>query len=310
MRRCASSASTRRRRRGTVTSSRPARPRLTHQCLDCARRQRRRSILRWSIVVGDRSGPAGQPSCAARAQRTAGGSRTGSPVEIEQCERPDSDSLLSLVAVVPTGTRQRPQSAGGCGPTCHGGDASAGPGGIDVNAGVDGGPSGGGPGQSFVRGPGHDPCTYRSLSAHGLLAWHMSYSYQGNDDPPEPPPDQYYGDDPDARWALAHCPANAGRDVLVWWPVGGRPPASLIDALRQRARDAVPFPVLGQQRRPERRAGRPVHHAAADVALGRPVDVGSGAGRGLDPGDRHRHRRGDTTAPDLGSRYRRRPRRL
>ena len=122
--------------------------------------------------------------------------------------------------------------------------------GLEVDAGVDGGPSGGGPGQSFVRGPGHDPCTYRSLSAHGLLAWHMSYSYQGNDDPPEPPPDQYYGDDPDARWALAHCPANAGRDVLVWWPIGGRPPASLIDALRQRARDAVPFPVLGQQAAP------------------------------------------------------------
>ncbi len=130
------------------------------------------------------------------------------------------------------------------------GDASAGPGGLEVDAGVDGGPSGGGPEQSFVRGPGHDPCTYRSLSAHGLLAWHISYSYQGNDDPPEPAPDQYYGNDPDVRWALAHCPANAGRDVLVWWPVGGRPPASLIDALRQRARDAVPFPVLAQRAAP------------------------------------------------------------
>ncbi len=115
---------------------------------------------------------------------------------------------------------------------------------------MDNGPAGGGPGQSYVRGPGHDPCTYRSLSAHGLLAWHVSYSYQGNGDPPEPPPDQYYGDDPDTQWAIAHCPANAGRDVLVWWPVGGRPPASLIDALRQRARDAVPFPVLGQHGAP------------------------------------------------------------
>ena len=88
------------------------------------------------------------------------------------------------------------------------------------------------------------------MSAHGLLAWHMAYSHQGNDDPPVPAPDRYYGDDPDVRWALAHCPANAGRDVLVWWPVGGRPPASLIDALRQRARDAVPFPVLAQQGAP------------------------------------------------------------
>ena len=78
----------------------------------------------------------------------------------------------------------------------------------------------------------------------------MAYSHQGNDDPPVPAPDRYYGDDPDVRWALAHCPANAGRDVLVWWPVGGRPPASLIDALRQRARDAVPFPVLAQQGAP------------------------------------------------------------
>ena len=116
--------------------------------------------------------------------------------------------------------------------------------------GLDAGPSGGGPGASVVRGPDHDPCTYRSLSAHDLLAWHVSYSYQGNDDPPVPPPDAYYGSDPAVRWALAHCPANVGRDVLVWWPVGGRPPASLIDALRQRARDAVPFPVLAQQGAP------------------------------------------------------------
>ena len=119
-----------------------------------------------------------------------------------------------------------------------------------MEAGHDRGPAGGGPDQAVVRGPDHDPCAYRSLSAHGLLAWHMAYSYQGNDDPPVPAPDRYYGDDPDVRWALAHCPANAGRDVLVWWPVGGRPPASLIDALRQRARDAVPFPVLAQQGAP------------------------------------------------------------
>lgn len=137
-----------------------------------------------------------------------------------------------------------------CHVSCHGGDASAGPGGITVDAGADRGPGGGGPHQQVVKGPTHDPCSYRSLSAHGLLAWHMAYSYQGDDEPPPPPPDRYYGDDPDTRWALAHCPANRGRDVLAWWPVGGRPPASLIDALRQRARDAVPFPVLAQQGAP------------------------------------------------------------
>ena len=161
--------------------------------------------------------------------------------------------LLAAVVLMPLiawSSNAEAQSGGTCNTLCSGGDAAAGPGGLEVDAGVDGGPSGGGPEQSFVRGPGHDPCTYRSLSAHGLLAWHISYSYQGNDDPPEPAPDQYYGDDPDARWALAHCPANAGRDVLVWWPVGGRPPASLIDALRQRARDAVPFPVLAQRAAP------------------------------------------------------------
>ena len=133
---------------------------------------------------------------------------------------------------------------------CHGGDAGSNAGGIFVNAGADRGPSAGGPDQTVVKGPDRDPCTYRSLSAHGLLAWHVSYAYQGNGDPPEPPADAYYGDDPDVRWALAHCPANVGRDVLVWWPVGGRPPASLIDALRQRARDAVPFPVLAQEGAP------------------------------------------------------------
>jgi hypothetical protein len=104
--------------------------------------------------------------------------------------------------------------------------------------------------QGVVRGPDHDPCTYRSLSAHDLLAWHMSYAYQGNDAPPEPPADSFYGDDPDVRWALAHCPAGIGRDVLVWWPVGTPPPAALLDALRQRARDAVPFPVLVQHGAP------------------------------------------------------------
>jgi hypothetical protein len=137
-----------------------------------------------------------------------------------------------------------------CPRTCVSGDASSGSNGITADAGADRGPSGGGPERSFIRGPGHDPCTYRSLSAHDLLAWRISYSWQGNDDPPEPPADAYYGDDPDVRWALAHCPANVGRDVLVWWPVGGRPPASLIDALRERARDAVSFPVLAQQAAP------------------------------------------------------------
>ena len=126
------------------------------------------------------------------------------------------------------------------------GDATSGSDGITADAGADRGPSGGGPDRSIIRGPDHDPCTYRSLSAHDLLAWRISYAWQGNGDPPEPPADAFYGDDPDVRWALAHCPANIGRDVLVWWPVGGRPPASLIDALRQRARDAVPFPVMAQ----------------------------------------------------------------
>ena len=80
---------------------------------------------------------------------------------------------------------------------------------------------------------------------------------------------------PTVRWALAHCPANVGRDVLVWWPVGGRPPASLIDALRQRARDAVPVPGPGPAGRADRRAGRAVHHPAADVAVGRPGRPGT-----------------------------------
>jgi hypothetical protein len=83
-----------------------------------------------------------------------------------------------------------------------------------------------------------------------MLAWQISYSWQGNGDPPEPPPDEYYGDDPDARWAVAHCPSGIGREVLVWWVIGNRPPASLIDALRERARDRVPFPVLAQEAAP------------------------------------------------------------
>jgi hypothetical protein len=137
-----------------------------------------------------------------------------------------------------------------CHPLCTEGDAGAGPNGIRVDAGADGGPGGGGPGQSVIHGPDHDPCTYRSLSAHGFLAWRISYAWQGNGDPPEPPPDQYYGDDPDTRWAVAHCPANSDRDVLAWWAIGQRPPARLIDALRLRARDAVPFPVMAQQGAP------------------------------------------------------------
>ena len=76
--------------------------------------------------------------------------------------------------------------------------------------GADGGPSGGGPGPSHVEGRG-TTCTYRSLSAHGLLAWHMSYSFQGNGDPPEPPEDQYYGDDPRhaGRWPIVR-PTRVG----------------------------------------------------------------------------------------------------
>jgi hypothetical protein len=159
-------------------------------------------------------------------------------------------ALLVLTAVVLDSSEATAEQPPDCNIICHGGDASSGPGGISVDAGADGGPSGGGPGLSVIRGPAHDPCTYRSLSAHDLLAWHISYAFQGNGDPPEPPADVFYGDDPDLQWALAHCPANAGREVLVWWPVGGRPPASLIDALRQRARDAVPFPVLAQHGAP------------------------------------------------------------
>jgi hypothetical protein len=157
---------------------------------------------------------------------------------------------IAVVLLTLAAAPHRASAAPDCDTECHGGDASSGPGGLQVDAGADAGPGGGGPGESVVRGPDHDPCTYRSLSAHDLLAWHMSYSYQGNDDPPVPPADAYYGSDPSVRWALAHCPANVGRDVLVWWPVGGRPPASLIGALRQRARDAVPFPVLSQQGAP------------------------------------------------------------
>ena len=162
-------------------------------------------------------------------------------------------ALGLVISAQPATAAQAP----GCGISCHSGDASGGPNGLQVNAGADNGPSGGGPSLSTIKGPGHDPCTYRSMSAHDLLAWHVSYAYQGNGDPPEPPADRYYGDDPDVRWALAHCPANAGRDVLVWWPVGGRAPASLIDALRQRARDAVTFPVLAQQGAPTGEADVP-----------------------------------------------------
>jgi hypothetical protein len=153
--------------------------------------------------------------------------------------------LVALGAFVPA----RSAAADQCGARCQG-DASSGPDGLQVDAGADAGPGGGGPGASVVHGPSHDPCMYRSLSAHDLLAWRISYAYQGNGNPPEPPPGAHYGDDPSVRWALAHCPANVGRDVLVWWPVGGRPPASLIDALRQRARDAVPFPVFAQHGAP------------------------------------------------------------
>ena len=165
-----------------------------------------------------------------------------------------------------------------------------------------GGRAGGGPDQAVVRGPDHDPCAYRSLSAHGLLAWHMAYSHQGNDDPPVPAPDRYYGDDPDVRWALAHCPANAGRDVLVWWPVGGRPPASLIDALRQRARDAVPFPVLAQQGAPTGEPVGTVHHPAPLVAVGRSSRMAGGPGPGLDPRHRDSHRDRHTPTPHAGIR--------
>jgi hypothetical protein len=147
--------------------------------------------------------------------------------------------------------RASADSSAPCGArTCVGGDASSSADGLTADAGADRGPSAGGPDRSIIRGPDHDPCIYRSLSAHDLLAWHVAYAWQGNDDPPEPGPDEYYGDDPDTRWALAHCPANVRRDVLVWWPIGGRPPASLIDALRERARDSVPFPVLAQRSAP------------------------------------------------------------
>jgi hypothetical protein len=161
--------------------------------------------------------------------------------------------LLTLAAVligaVPS-MAQPPVADAACTRTCNRGDASSGPDGIKADAGADRGPSGGGPDLSVIHGPDHDPCTYRSLSAHDLLAWRISYSWQGNGDAPEPPADAYYGDDPEVRWAIAHCPANSDRDVLVWWPIGARPPASLIDALRERARDAVPFPVLAQRAAP------------------------------------------------------------
>jgi hypothetical protein len=144
-----------------------------------------------------------------------------------------------------------------CAPACGDGGASSGPGGVVADAGADRGPGGGGPAQSSIRGPHHDPCTYQSLSAHDLLAWHMAYADQGNDSPPEPPPDAFYGTDPDARWAIAHCPPDAGREVLTWWAIGTRPPASLIDALRLQARDAVPFPVLAQAAAPSGDRGAP-----------------------------------------------------
>ncbi len=137
-----------------------------------------------------------------------------------------------------------------CPATCGSGDASSSGDGLTTDAGADRGPGQGGPDRTVVRGPDHDPCIYQSLSAHELLAWRISYAWQGDSDPPEPPPDAYYGDDPDVRWALAHCPPDVGRDVLVWWPVGGQPPAALLDALRERARDSVPFPVVAQRGAP------------------------------------------------------------
>ena len=175
---------------------------------------------------------------------------------------------IAVVLLTLAAAPHRASAAQACDTDAMAAMRSSGPGGLQVDAGADAGPGGGGPGESVVRGPDHDPCTYRSLSAHDLLAWHMSYSYQGNDDPPVPPADAYYGSDPSVRWALAHCPANVGRDVLVWWPVGGRPPASLIDALRQRARDAVPFPVLSQQGAPTGERDAPFITQLPDVAVG------------------------------------------
>jgi hypothetical protein len=160
---------------------------------------------------------------------------------------------LSVVGLFlgPTSLPAAAAPGGPCdGRTCFGGDASSSSDGLTADGGADRGPVGGGPDRSTVRGPDHDPCIYRSLSAHELLAWHISYAWQGNDDPPDPGPDAFYGDDPQTRWALAHCPADVGREVLVWWPIGGRPPASLISALRARARDSVPFPVLAQRGAP------------------------------------------------------------
>src|SRR5262245_28448772 len=105
--------------------------------------------------------------------------------------------VLATLGITPRGAH----AATVCNQLCHGGDASSGPGGLQVDAGADAGPGGGGPSAPVVHGPSHDPCTYRSLSAHDLLAWRISYAYQGNGNPPEPPPDAFYGDNPSVRWA-------------------------------------------------------------------------------------------------------------
>ena len=247
--------------------------------------------------------PRHRAPCRAR-RRTAGVSRTGSP---EGTNRATPESRGALVTVIALGgtPRSSQRRTGLQHSAVITGDASSGPGGLEVDAGADAGPGGGGPSETVVRGPAHDPCTYRSLSAHDLLAWHVAYAYQGNDDPPVPPPDAYYGSDPSVRWALAHCPANVGRDVLVWWPVGGRPPASLDRRAAPTGPRRRALPGPGPARRPDRRAGRAVHHPAAGVAVGRPGGLAPGAGPGVDPRHRQRHRHRHAAAGAVGPRHRR-----
>jgi hypothetical protein len=133
---------------------------------------------------------------------------------------------------------------------CVGGDAGSSPDGITADAGADRGPADGGPEQTVMRGPVHDPCRYQSLSAHELAEWVSSYTWQAGGAPEGLPDDAYYGTDPAQQWAVAQCPLDSGRNLLDWWPVGSAPPAALIDALRQQARDAVPFPVMAQASAP------------------------------------------------------------
>jgi hypothetical protein len=159
-------------------------------------------------------------------------------------------AALTIFASTATPSGLAHGASDSCSVSCVGGDAGSSADGLTADAGADRGPSGGGPERTTLRGPVHDPCTYQSLSAHELALWVSSYGWQAGGPPAGLSDDAIYGTDPDQRWAVARCPLDTGRNLLDWWPVGAPPPAALIDALREQARDAVPFPVMAQASAP------------------------------------------------------------